>query len=297
MVRMISMTWIPELLRGAVWIYLAIWAAATIVVWQVPKTLNRRVAALLAATAAFGALPGYFALSIKQNIDEQRPIVEQRKAQYDAAMARFEERCKTAGEKIYRTVEDVEGVLLMKVRPVSTSADWANLNWPDAALPSEAGGQSYVRSFLLWEQRDPGDLSRGYLSERQTTLNGYQFVLVVQDDGSLIRYQIRKSGAAALVESRDSIGAARFAVSFLNFVDPEDRKYWIAGTKVTVTDTVTSEVLAEKTWYSVEPGQGSQDGARSPWLRSKTCPAASGWVGRAPTRFFVDQILKPKKGE
>lgn len=33
------------------------------------------------------------------------------------AQAMFQERCKTAGEKIYRTAEDVEGILLMKLRP------------------------------------------------------------------------------------------------------------------------------------------------------------------------------------
>ena len=33
------------------------------------------------------------------------------------AEAMFQERCKTAGEKIYRTVENVEGIFLLKLRP------------------------------------------------------------------------------------------------------------------------------------------------------------------------------------
>jgi hypothetical protein len=294
---MISMTWIAEFIRGAVWIYLAVWSGATIAAWMVPKTLARRAVAMLLVTVAFGVLPSYLALSVKQEKAEQRPIVEQRKAQYEAAMARFEERCKTAGERVYRTVEDVEGVLLLKVRPETKPGDKSDPNWPDAALPNEGRADWYIRKFLLWEQRDAGDSSRGYLNEMPSPMPGYRFAEVAQVDGSFLRYRVQKPGDAELTHEKVSAPRARYAVSFANVVDAEDRKLWVAGTKVTVTDMATSEVLAEKTWYAVEPGQGSTASARSPWLRSQICPATIGWVERAPTRFFVDQILKPKKGE
>lgn len=294
---MLQMTWIPEFIRGVVWVYIAVWVAATVAAWMVPKTLARRSVAMLLVTMAFGVLPAYFALSIKRHNDEQRPIVEPRKAQYEAAMARFEERCKTAGEKVYRTVEDVEGVLLTNIRPETKPGDRGDPNWPDAALPDEGRGDWYIRKFLFWEQRNAEDSSRGYLNEKLSPIPGYRFADVAQADGSFLRYRVQKPGEAELTHERVSTSRARYAVSFSNMVDAEDRKLWVAGTKVTITDTSTSQVLAEKTWYSVEPGQGSTAKARQPWGFAKSCPDTTGWIGRAPTRFFVDQILKPKKGE
>ena len=45
------------------------------------------------------------------------PSREERAARLAKAEAMLAERCKTAGEKIHRTVDNVEGVLLMKLRP------------------------------------------------------------------------------------------------------------------------------------------------------------------------------------
>src|SRR4029079_13414473 len=41
----------------------------------------------------------------------------------DASMALFGERCKTAGERITRTVEDVDGIVWMRWRDKSSNAD------------------------------------------------------------------------------------------------------------------------------------------------------------------------------
>ncbi|OUL98425.1 hypothetical protein A8M77_31735 [Variovorax sp. JS1663] len=78
-------------------------------------------------------------------------------------------------------------------------------------------------------------------------------------------------------------------------MDPWDRAHWVAGTTVTITDSQTDSVIAQSTWYSFEPGLGSTEGHRSPWGFAITCPKLA-WVG-APTRMFVDQVLKPKQGE
>ena len=51
------------------------------------------------------------------------------KERYAKAKALFEERCKTAGVVIHRTVKDVEGIELTKVRP--------KLEWADKLLRSD----------------------------------------------------------------------------------------------------------------------------------------------------------------
>ncbi len=288
---------VPEFIRGLEWAYLLLCAVLLVLALWWPKSGKAKLVAALLVVALGSVLPVYLALGAKKRQEERQPIVEKEQAQFKAAMARFEERCKTAGEKIYRTVEDVEGVLLLNVRPESGSKDRADPNWADAALPDEGRGDWYLRSFLFWEHHEDKRNMRGFLNDTPSNLPGYRFVDVEVDGGMYERITLAKPLSNALLSKQPLVGkSARYAVGFENFLDPEDRKLWVAGTKVTVTDTVTKEVLAEKTWFSVEPGQGSTAGFRSPWGFAKTCPSLQG-SRKHVTRFFVDQVLKPKKGD
>lgn len=215
------------------------------------------------------------------------------KARIGAATARFEDRCKQAGAKIYRTVDDVEGVQLLNVRPEAKPTDRSDPNWADAALPNEGQGDWYIRTFLFWEHREDKRMPRGYLNDAPSSIPGYRYVDVKGTRGEYTRYRL---GNPPRELSREQLGGppARYAIGYTNLTDPDDRRMWIAGTKVTVTDTSTGEVMAESTWFSMDPGQGSTAGFRAPWGFARTCPELKGWVG-APTRFFVDTVLKPIK--
>ncbi len=217
-------------------------------------------------------------------------------ARLGEARALFAERCKGAGGKVFRTVSDVDGVLLTNVRLEAKPSDKSDRYWPDAALPSEGRADWYIRNFLLWEHHEDKRNPRGYLNSQPSTLRGYRFVDVKDSDGAIYRYRLTKSERAELSRELAVGPPSRYAVSFVNMLDPEDREKWIAGTKVLITDTVTNAAIAEHTWYSIEPGQGSTEGFRSPWEFAQTCPALTGWVG-APTRFFVDRVLRPRQGE
>ena len=225
---------------------------------------------------------------------ERARIVDERKGRYEKAKALFDERCKTAGEKIYRIVDNVEGVLLLKVRPSAKDADFNDPYWPDAGLPQQFGGEDYIQSFIAWEhqQRRP---ERGYLNshptdgEKYVTLPGYTFVDVTEDDGAIYRYRFEKPPSSAMRKERLHGTPARYAVSFRNLVNHQgDRTHWVAGTTVMITDTQSKEVVAEKTWYSSEPGLGSRAGARTPWVSATTCPGLrEGEAMRFPTRFLL----------
>ncbi len=288
---------VPEFIRGLEWAYLLLWAVLLVLALWWPKSGKAKLVAALLVLGLGSVLPAYLALGAKKRQEERQPIVEKEQAQFKAAMARFEERCKTAGKKIYRTVENVEGVLLVNVRPKAKPSDRSDPNWADAALPNEGQADWYIRQFLFWEQHDDKRTLRGYVNEYPTPLVGYRFVDVPLNDGLTKRYRLVKPGSADLVSEELRGQASRYAVAFKNMVNPEDRKFWIAGTTVTVTDTTSNEVLAEHTWYSIDPGQGSTDGFRSPWGFARTCPLLGDYPSMAPTRFFVDRVLKPKKGE
>lgn len=241
-----------------------------------------------------------------KEVDQEQKAVDDYKERYAKAKALFDERCKMAGEKIYKTVENVEGVLLLNVRQRDPSGDGSDPMWVDAGLPTELPGDGYIRHFLYDEydgspanyRRKSGE--RGYLSVgvagRAPKLSyGYRFVDVRHSDASTQRYRLKNSESDQLV-SEAMQKSARYAVGFENLISAEDRANWVAGTIITVTDTRTEETLARRESYAFEPGLGSRAGARQPWRFAVTCPRHVGWDG-ARTRFFVDQILKPKQPE
>ncbi|NMM06833.1 hypothetical protein [Polaromonas sp.] len=63
------------------------------------------------------------------------------------AMAMWQERCKVAGEKIYRTVEGVEGVYLLKLRP--SDINYGDQFRMDDPYGRDLGGLGYIESFIL----------------------------------------------------------------------------------------------------------------------------------------------------
>src|SRR3989338_10587688 len=69
-----------------------------------------------------------------------------------AGKALWEEKCRTvAGEKIYKTVPDVEGIVLLKVRPETSQRQWADPMWPGPAFALEARTDEYITTFLGYE--------------------------------------------------------------------------------------------------------------------------------------------------
>lgn len=247
--------------------------------------------------------------------------------------ALFDEKCRTAaGEKIYKTVPDVEGVLLLKVRPAREDRDLANPMWPGAAFAIEARADEFLTTFLGYEQSSRPNMPvttdyRGYINTRvvpsnPSNLPGYSYVDVIDEkDGR--RYRI--TGSQKIVGKKDTTAkgvqmaiekdanydlniyrwsldrtlapdpAPRYAVTYEDHVVPEERALWLASSTVKVIDRQTGEVLGEMTRYAWSAGAPSLANP-TPWLSAYKCPGHA--VGaEAATRKFVDQILIPKKGQ
>jgi hypothetical protein len=258
-----------------------------------PKNWAGKVVAVIAAVLLV-TLP---LVKPSQELHRQAVLAEAYREQFAKVQALFNERCKTAGEKVFQTVDGVESVLLLNIRSSGRRDDPL---WPDAALPHEATDEDYVRMFLYWEH-DSGGGARGFLNSyaAKARSRGYQFVDVKNADGSVVRYRLKKrddGDKTELVTEAVSGQASRYAVGFVNRIDPEDRLYWVAGTTINVIDAKTNQLMATRESYSFEPGLGSKAGARAPWGFAVTCPSFSGWDG-ARTRFFVDQVLRPKQEE
>lgn len=250
-------------------------------------------------------------------------------AKIKEAEAYYKEKCeKVAGIRIYKTVPDVEGLLLMKVRPNRTDRELADPMWPGAAFGREAGGDSYLRSFLGYEHSPAADGSpvapqrRGYINtdRRPGSLPGYRWVEVSDPkDGQRYRY----TGSEKVVGKKDTNAkgvqmamaknpnydlnvyrwsldkspspskmSPRYAVTFEDHVIPEERALWVASSTVKVLDLQSNEMLGEMTRYAISYIHAPRHSM--PWLNFSTCPASSG-DAHANTRQFVDQILIPKR--
>ncbi|GKT02457.1 hypothetical protein AVKW3434_23730 [Acidovorax sp. SUPP3434] len=286
--------WMTQsLLQVMGWGYVAVVLIALLIAAWAPRRNPHKALWVLIVLGVGSILP----IKSYRQYEEQKQTGEARKQQYTKAKALFDERCKTAGEKIYKSIENVEGVLLLNIRSPREGANYYDANWPDAALPNQFGGEEYVGAFLTsWkvEQFQPSgrELSK---TEKESFINqtssylGYKFVDVKESDGKIFRYQI---SAGKIVKEPLGEPAAQYAISYQNLDDPIGRENWIAGTMVTIKDSRINEVIAQKIWYSFEGGFGSREGDRMPWLFAVTCPKQLGQDARYPTQLFSRKVLK-----
>lgn len=239
------------------------------------------------------------------------------------AQAMLEERCKRAGVRIHRTVNDVEGVFLLKVRP--SEVNYGDQFRLDDPFGHDFGGMAYVRSFLRGHYEANTRRSDG--APLTNSLLGFSHVEAIDPaDGKRYRY----SGATREVTHVRSVlvggdgrttfktidfvadatpitgPAPRYGVTYDDISSREEREYWIAGSSLKIIDLQTNEVIAERIGYMRDPGMGNTSGGRSPWLFALDTACPSFVVGRSNSRpaaaatdyqasRFVQQVLKPKE--
>ena len=252
----------------------------------------------------------------------QNARAEQMRERTKIAQAKFEAYCKGAGEKIYRKVEDVEGVYLLKLRPEKPNFD--NQFLMDDPYGRDGGGDSYISSFLRALIYHP----ERTVTEGSPRRIGYLYVEAIDPrDGGRYRYtgswkdvlrtsDIMNGGDGKtkfysnefVLDKTPAKGPApRYGVTYDDLSTHEDREYWIAGSSLRVIDLQTNEVIAERIGYMWDPWQGNNSGGRGPWLgaadyacpdfhRFKNAPYRQpGFSNQAQqAEDFVEKILIPK---
>ena len=248
--------------------------------------------------------------------DAQNPPAQERLAKAEAL---FKERCKTAGKRIYRTADKVEGIFLMKLRP--KDINYGDQYKMDDPYGRDVGGNGYIINFLL------GRNAKGSLVEQGHATPGYRYVEAIDpQDGKRYRYTgaVRdvtrisspliggdgksfKTTAFVLDKTPATGQPPRYGVTYDDISTREDRDYWIAGSSLKVIDLKTNEVMAERIGYMMDRGQGNTSGGRAPWLLAadNACPSffrnpnlpPNGHGSRAQSRQaqdFVEKTLKPR---
>lgn len=233
----------------------------------------------------------------------------------EAGKALWEEKCRTvAGERIYKTVPDVEGLVLLKVRPEAGPREWADPLWPGAAFAREGTAEHYINTFLGYEEAFAfGGVPRPITKEHRGYINttykpgpkqhpDYRYVDVIDaKDGQRYRYTLAyKSRPKSKIGWIDTVldkspgpdPAPRYGVTYEDHVIPEERALGVASSSVRVIDLETSEVLGEMLRYAWSTPANRAN--PNPWLTAYKCPMHPEDAGSA-TRMFADQILIPRK--
>jgi hypothetical protein len=241
--------------------------------------------------------------------DERARVAAEReavRARHEKAEAMFQERCKKAGEFIYRTAEDVEGVFLLKIREKNDRYAQYKMDDP---YGHDSTGEYYLKSFFYGR-----DKKGSFIVDGPVASEGYRYVDAInQKDGQRYRYTgridqpwLRDKRYGEWV--RDFVldktlapdPTPRYGVTYDDISTREERDYWIAGSSLKVIDLETSEVMAERIGYMMDRGQGNKSGGRAPWLMAArtACPRFSVDPGGQThqidqTRKFVEKVLHP----
>nr|WP_298167682.1 hypothetical protein [uncultured Pseudomonas sp.] len=252
--------------------------------------MNRayRTALMLIALGLFAGCDGDPASKVASDPVDMTPL-----QRAEAGKALWEEKCRTvAGEKIYKTVPDVEGLVLLKVRPKAWEPEWADPNWPGAAFAREARTDEYIATFLGYEYATrtkgvPDEITnelRGYIAtDRRSGLMdrpGYRYVDAIDSkDGQRYRY----SGSVKVVGRKDTNAKG------VQMVLERNPDYDLNIYRWTLDRAPAPDSIPRYAWST--PASSSNP---SPWLTAYRCPDHEVGVSAA-TRKFVDQVLIPRK--
>lgn len=212
---------------------------------------------------------------------------ENTKAYREAAWAHFRKQCKeNARETILQAIENVEGIFLAKPRTRPTEKELRDQFWMGDPYGLVLYPPLQISSYLF-------DLdTNGIPTTATTTRSGFLYVETPAPDGGYRRHSIDAAGKRVTFVHTATL-TSRYAVSWEDISTAQDRKYWVAGGKLSVLDTLTDKVLGERIGYVFESGFGSINQGRSPWLaaRRNACPSIR--RNAANDRMFVEQVLNP----
>lgn len=203
------------------------------------------------------------------------------------SLAIYEAHCKQAGLHIHKTVEDVQGIVLMKWRPNFGSE---SLQFDPGDMVSHfCSGEECIVNLLTPTQGLELDPHRKAVSNAGVhAYGGYQFVESIDPrSGRMFRYRLQlyrpkerdpKWGEwvveRELVKTPITHYSVRYGITWDEISTQDDRSHWVAGSALRIIDLNTNEAIADRITYIVDLGLGNRNGNRSPWTEANrhACP-------------------------
>jgi hypothetical protein len=210
----------------------------------------------------------------------------------------FDHLCKTeAGQFIYKTVKNVEGLYMMRPRKEATDDELSHLY----ALEDPYGYEN-------WEATEPGPafvhpngfkfLEMPITDRREPPWRNkyvHPSVMVPPPPGVRIQRYLGYDGRnlKSLEKEYDVESKIRYGYTWRGITRPHDRDLGIAGSELIVFDLQTKEVLAVRRAY-IRSGDVRNKLTGIWWMGGHVCPVNSTRLCR--TYEFIARVIKPGNG-
>lgn len=276
---MLELTGFGSVLRGIGLLYWVLAIGAVFLAIRYGKGTRGKVIWATVAIAVFGYLPG------KAMIEQH-----QRDTYAKEAWAYFKKLCdEKSGEKIYKTHTGVKSVLVVKPLPPATEKDlydqfWYGDPYSDASTYKRAESSSR-HLVMYWKHRSAVGIQKGL-----------DFVEIKNESGNeYMRIQSPPSPQQGTTIESIRQPVSKFGLVWEDISTPDDRKYWVAGSRLRVINLTDNSVVAERIGYLIEAGFGSTSGQRRPWQTARgvgpngrSCPDAHD----ATDQWFLTSVFK-----
>lgn len=208
----------------------------------------------------------------------------------------FEHLCKTeAGEFIYKTVENVEGLYMMRPRREATDYELEHLYaledpygyvLGEFDLPQDSYVQPAMGKYEFLEmpltlprvQNKSIDKYKRYYRDESAHPNR-RYQTAINGQGVFVPYIVAEANSQSI--------KSRYGYIWREIARPHDRELGIAGGELIVLDLQTFEVLAVRRGYIRSGWMKNLTGVW--WLTGRTCPTP----GAKREHLFIKEILKP----
>lgn len=208
----------------------------------------------------------------------------------------FDHLCKTeAGEFIYRTVENVEGIYMMRPRKEATDDELSHLyaledpygqvlgvvrHPQDAYVQPALGKYEFLEMPLGALQKVIGTTTNYRRYYRDENANpGKKYQTAIDGRGVFVPYIVAE---AEVVTTK-----SRYGYTWRGISRPHDRELGIAGGELVILDLQTNEVVAVRRGYLRSGWMKNLTGIW--WLTGQVCPISGG----KQEHLFVKEVLKP----
>lgn len=282
------------IVTGIGWLYWLLALGLLVLAIRRPTTILRKALWSLLVVLVFGLMPG---MQLRENYVANTKL--------RAATAHFEMRCKSAGEKIARTVEAVDGVVWMKWRDKLNESKQFEFDDPYGQDCTGADCIEQLLRITKGLELDP--------DKKQRRLFGFEFVESADPQTQRLQrytlglyrkgdrdpsYGVGDIRAELLPHPIERI-SARYGVTWDDISTREDREMWIAGGSLKVIDLQSNELVAERIGYMMDRGLGNKFNGRSPWrpVKRTLCPGSAEQrvYPNTETLNFVSKVLQPSK--
>ena len=256
---------------------------------------------------------GRFAHSIKI----PNPVPED--SGYKAGMTTkeyFEHLCKNeAGEFIFKTVEDVEGIMQMRPRVMATDYElmhlyaledpynayenmseetFVNPRYADAVKTKDVNKIAYK---LYKPDQNYKFLEKPIPPHMQNPADGAKYLRYTKTNTEKLvfennQYMYPRDQQPQMIEERVKELKSRYGFTWRGIARPHDRDLGIVGGELILLDIQTNEVLAVRRGYAASGGKTKETVAGIWWLNAAKCPPPTMRSGEFP---FIHKTLKPSK--